>query len=118
MNNIVIIARREALFSVVLAVFYMLGWTLSAYAVPAHIMLGGWPLWFVLSCVFNPLLFIGLCTFMVQRCFKAVSLETNTPPALQEYLAQSAEKVTAHKVGALTLQHTAQAKTNAHFHSQ
>ena len=118
MNNIVIIARREAVFSVALAVLYMLGWALAAYAVPAQIMLGGWPLWFVLSCVFNPLLFIGLCTFMVQRCFKAVSLETNHPPALQPYLAPSAEQLTAHNVDNLTQQHTTQASTNAHFHSQ
>ncbi|ART83194.1 hypothetical protein CBP31_11700 [Oceanisphaera profunda] len=75
MNHLVIIARREALLSLGLALLYMLGWWLSAYAVPANLMWHGWPLWFVLSCVFNPLLFIGLCAVMVRRYFKNLPLD-------------------------------------------
>lgn len=75
MNYLVTVARREALLSLGLAVLYMLGWWLSAYAVPANLMWHGWPLWFVLSCVFNPLLFIGLCAVMVRRYFKNLPLD-------------------------------------------
>ncbi|WP_319782028.1 YhdT family protein [Oceanisphaera sp. IT1-181] len=75
MNHLVTIARREALLSLGLAVLYMLGWWLSAYAVPSTIMWHGWPLWFVLSCVFNPLLFIGLCAIMIKRYFKNLPLD-------------------------------------------
>lgn len=75
MTDIVTIARREATLSVVLAVLYMLGWWLSAYLVPPGIMLAGWPLWFVLSCLFNPVLFIVLCVLMVRYSFKTVALD-------------------------------------------
>lgn len=75
MNHLVTVARREALLSLGLAVLYMLGWWLSAYAVPANLMWHGWPLWFLLSCVFNPLLFIGLCAVMVRRYFKNLPLD-------------------------------------------
>jgi uncharacterized membrane protein YhdT len=79
MTNIVSIARREAILSVALAVLYLGGWWLSAYAVPPTLMLGGWPLWFVLSCLFNPLLFIVLCVLMVRYCFKTVALDGPEP---------------------------------------
>ncbi|GHA20986.1 YhdT family protein [Oceanisphaera arctica] len=79
MTNIVSIARREATLSVALAVLYLGGWWLSAYTVPPTLMLGGWPLWFVLSCLFNPLLFIVLCVLMVRYCFKNVALDSPEP---------------------------------------
>ncbi|MFP2770334.1 YhdT family protein [Oceanisphaera sp. KMM 10153] len=79
MTNIVSIARREAALSVILAVLYMLGWWLSAYLVPPGIILAGWPLWFVLSCLFNPLLFVVLCMLMVRYCFKTVALDSPVP---------------------------------------
>ncbi|WP_417618051.1 YhdT family protein [Oceanisphaera sp.] len=79
MTNIVSIARREAAMSVGLAVLYMLGWWLSAYRVSPELTLGGWPLWFLLSCLFNPLLFVGLCVIMVRYCFKTVALDSSEP---------------------------------------
>lgn len=75
LDNLVILARREALLSVLLAGLYMLAWWLTAYMVPAELILGGWPLWFLLSCLFNPLLFIVLCMLMVRYCFTAISLD-------------------------------------------
>ncbi len=80
MTNIVSIARREAGLSVALAVLYMAGWWLSAYAVPPGLMLGDWPLWFVLSCLFNPLLFVGLCVLMVRLSFRNISLGDGPEP--------------------------------------
>lgn len=76
MINIVSIARREATLSVGLAMLYMLGWWLSAYHVPPGLWLGGWPLWFLLSCLYNPLLFVGLCVLMVRYCFNTVALDS------------------------------------------
>ena len=75
MNKIVIIAHREATLSVSLALLYMLGWWLCAYTVPATLIWHGWPLWFLLSCLFNPLLFVALCALMVNRYFKVVALD-------------------------------------------
>ncbi|MBU3823661.1 MAG: YhdT family protein [Candidatus Oceanisphaera merdipullorum] len=77
MNKIVAIAHREAALSVGLALLYMLSWWGCAYWVPAELTWGGWPLWFLLSCLFNPLLFIGLCALMIKRYFKNVALDTN-----------------------------------------
>lgn len=75
MNHLLTIARREALLSVGLAMLYMLGWYGCAYLVPADMTWHGWPVWFVLSCVFNPLLFVGLCALMIKRYFKVVALD-------------------------------------------
>lgn len=80
MKTLSVIARQEALLSISLAVCYMLGWYLCAYMVPSDLLWHGWPLWFLLSCVFNPLLFIVLCAVMIKRYFSVVTLE-NAPPA-------------------------------------
>ncbi|ATG73128.1 hypothetical protein CGX12_03995 [Zobellella denitrificans] len=74
MNPIVSVARREALLSVLLALLYLAGWAATAYLVPPGLTLAGWPLWFVLSCLFNPLLFVLLCALMVRVCFRPVAL--------------------------------------------
>lgn len=79
MNKIVTVARREALLSLGLALLYMLAWWLSAYATPPNLTLGGWPLWFLLSCLFNPLLFVALCLLMVRYCFSSVALSAPEP---------------------------------------
>lgn len=75
LHNLVTLARREALLSVLLSGLYMVAWWLTAYLVPAELTVGGWPLWFLLSCLFNPLLFIILCILMVRYCFTAISLD-------------------------------------------
>lgn len=80
MNSIVSVARREALFSVLLALLYLALWAACAWLVPPALTLAGWPLWFLLSCLFNPLLFIVLCTLMVHWCFRAVNLDASHEP--------------------------------------
>ncbi|PSJ45396.1 DUF997 family protein [Zobellella taiwanensis] len=80
MNPIVSVARREALFSVLLALLYLAGWAATAYLVPPDLSLAGWPLWFMLSCLFNPLLFTLLCLLMVRYGFRAVSLGEQHEP--------------------------------------
>ncbi|WMC09809.1 DUF997 family protein [Oceanimonas pelagia] len=78
MNSIVSIARREALLSVLLALLYLAAWAACAWLVPPALTLAGWPLWFLLSCLFNPLLFIVLCALMVRWCFRAINLEATS----------------------------------------
>lgn len=104
MNKIITIAHREAILSVSLALLYMLGWWISAYTVPADALWHGWPLWFLLSCLFNPLLFVGLCAVMVKRYFKLVALDgdelrvsdANNAQALPEYLTQTTTTQVTH----------------------
>ncbi|WP_116473809.1 YhdT family protein [Zobellella maritima] len=80
MTDIFSIARREAGLCVALACLYLLGWFVSAYLVPADLMWGGWPLWFVLSCVFNPVAFVLLCALMVWQLFIPVELGVQDEP--------------------------------------
>lgn len=68
------LARREALLCLGLALLYFVAWYASAYAVPEAIELWGIPLWFLLSCILMPLLFIALCALMVDRLFVEVEL--------------------------------------------
>lgn len=80
MTKLVHIARREAVLSVTLALLYLAGWAATAYLVPPGLTLAGWPLWFVLSCLFNPLLFVLLCILMVRRGFRTVELGERHEP--------------------------------------
>ncbi|ENY72657.1 DUF997 family protein [Aeromonas diversa] len=77
--NRFILARREALLCLGLALLYFIAWYASAYAVPEAIALWGIPLWFLLSCMVMPLLFIALCAFMVERLFVEVDLNDTEP---------------------------------------
>ncbi|GAA3537220.1 DUF997 family protein [Zobellella aerophila] len=74
MTDIFTIARCEARLSVALACLYLLCWSVSAYLIPADARWAGWPLWFLLSCVFNPIAFILLCALMIWRYFTPVAL--------------------------------------------
>ncbi|WP_234418461.1 YhdT family protein [Dongshaea marina] len=68
------IARREAIWSLVLALLYFICWTLSAYLIPASYSLWGLPLWFVTSCMLFPLGFMVLVTLMARLLFTELEL--------------------------------------------
>lgn len=70
------LARREAALCLLLTLLYFAAWYGSAYFVPEEIELWDMPLWFLLSCILMPLLFIGLCALMVDRLFVDIPLET------------------------------------------
>ena len=70
------LAHREAVFCLLLTLLYFAAWYGTAYFIPAEIELWGMPLWFLLSCMLMPLLFIGLCALMVDRLFIDIPLDT------------------------------------------
>ncbi|MGL4715820.1 MAG: YhdT family protein [Aeromonas sp.] len=72
------LARREAAFCLLLTLLYFFAWYGTAYFTPLHLELWGLPLWFLLSCMVMPLLFIVLCALMVTRLFVVIPLDTPT----------------------------------------
>lgn len=73
------LARREAALCLLLTLLYFLAWYGSAYFIPEDLELWEMPLWFLLSCILMPLLFIGLCALMVDRLFVDIPLDTEAP---------------------------------------
>ena len=74
------LARREAALCLLLTLLYFVAWYGSAYFVPETLELWNMPLWFLLSCILMPLLFIGLCALMVDRLFVDIPLDPEEPP--------------------------------------
>ena len=78
-------AHREARWAIGLTIAYFLCWYLSAYGVapakgsvePLSLVMG-LPLWFLLSCIVGPCLFIVLCAAMVRYVFKDMPLDVDT----------------------------------------
>ncbi|WP_421284981.1 YhdT family protein [Aeromonas veronii] len=73
------LARREAAFCLLLTLLYFFAWYGTAYFIPLQLELWGLPLWFLLSCMVMPLLFILLCALMVNRLFVEIPLDTHVP---------------------------------------
>ena len=72
------LARREAALCLLLTLLYFFAWYGTAYFIPEEIEYWDMPLWFLLSCMVMPLLFIVLCGLMVDRLF--VDIPLDTPP--------------------------------------
>ncbi len=68
-------ANKEARWSLGLTLAYLLVWSMTAWLGGTQRGFTGLPRWFELSCVFAPLLFIGLCILMVRGVFREMSLE-------------------------------------------
>ncbi|MFS1537410.1 MAG: YhdT family protein [Candidatus Phlomobacter fragariae] len=68
-------SNKEARWSVFLTVAYLCSWIITAYFSNEGVGITGIPLWFELSCLYLPLIFILLCTLMVKFIFKQMSLE-------------------------------------------
>ncbi len=68
-------AHREARWAVALTLFYLLGWCACAYLPGNAAGVTGLPLWFELSCLMLPVLFVALCIFMVRFLFKELPLD-------------------------------------------
>ncbi len=68
-------AHKEARWTLYLTLLYLLGWYLAAYLPDSSGGVTGLPLWFELSCLLLPLLFIVLCGLMVRFIFRHISLE-------------------------------------------
>ncbi|MDR5609873.1 hypothetical protein CBG25_20090 [Arsenophonus sp. ENCA] len=68
-------SNKEARWSVFLTVAYLCSWIMTAYLPGEEMGITGMPLWFELSCLYLPLIFILLCVLMVKFIFKQMSLE-------------------------------------------
>ncbi|KAF0856751.1 YhdT family protein [Pantoea dispersa] len=68
-------ANKEARWSLYLTLAYLAVWGASAWLGGTQSGITGLPRWFEFSCVFAPLLFIGLCWLMVRVVFRDMSLE-------------------------------------------
>lgn len=73
-------AHKEALWALGLALAYMLWWYASAYGLAPEAtaplkLYFGLPLWFLMSCIVGPVIFILLSLAMVKFIFKPISLE-------------------------------------------
>ena len=70
------LARRESALCLLLPQLYFLAWYGTAYFIPEEIEFWDMPLWFLLSCILMPLLFIVLCGLMVDRLFVDIPLDS------------------------------------------
>ncbi|MDO4896562.1 MAG: DUF997 family protein [Moraxella sp.] len=69
--------NREAKWAIFLTLIYMAGWVIFAYFTPNGTGLLGLPLWFELSCVFLPLIFILISMAVLKAVYKEVDLDTD-----------------------------------------
>ncbi|CAK9883648.1 MAG: putative membrane protein YhdT [Candidatus Erwinia impunctatus] len=70
-------AHREARWSFWLAVTYLLFWGVLPWLPTSKSGITGLPLWFEVSCLLLPLLFILLCSLMIKKIFRDIPLEDN-----------------------------------------
>lgn len=68
--------NREAKWSLYLTLLYMAGWVIFAYFMPAGTGLLGLPLWFELSCIFLPLIFILISMVVLKAVYQEVDLDS------------------------------------------
>lgn len=67
--------NREAKWSIYLTWLYLAGWVIFAYFVPTGTGLLGLPLWFELSCVFLPFVFILISMAVLKAVYQEVDLD-------------------------------------------
>ncbi|CAA2930515.1 YhdT family protein [Arsenophonus endosymbiont of Bemisia tabaci] len=68
-------SNKEARWSVFLTVAYLCSSIMTAYLPGEEMGITGMPLWFELSCLYLPLIFILLFVLTVKLIFKQMSLE-------------------------------------------
>ena len=69
--------RREAKWSLYLTLLYLVGWVVFAYFVPTKTGFLGLPLWFELSCIVLPILFILIGMADLKLINKEVDLDAD-----------------------------------------
>lgn len=68
-------AKKEALWALFLTILYVIGWCLCAYLpkeTPGPI---GFPLWFELSCIYLPLLFMVVAYWVIKIVYQDIPLD-------------------------------------------
>ncbi|WP_044470193.1 YhdT family protein [Mannheimia massilioguelmaensis] len=71
-------AAKEARWALALTILYVIGWCLCAYLPKGTIGPIGFPLWFELSCIYLPILFVIIAYWVVQIVYQEIDLETNS----------------------------------------
>ncbi|MDO4430199.1 MAG: DUF997 family protein [Lonepinella koalarum] len=69
-------ATKEAKSALILTALYLLGWCLCAYLPTDTHGPIGFPLWFELSCIYLPILFIVVGYWVVKIVYQEIDLET------------------------------------------
>ncbi|MGP1939408.1 MAG: DUF997 family protein [Arsenophonus sp. ET-DL9-MAG3] len=75
MNKLFFQSNKEARCSLFLTIIYLCSWIITAYFSGDGIGITGMPLWFELSCLYLPIIFIILCALMIKFYFKKISLD-------------------------------------------
>ena len=68
--------NREAKWSIYLTLIYLVGWVVLAYFTPYKIGVFGLPIWFELSCLLLPLIFIILSAIVLKVVYQDVDLDS------------------------------------------
>ncbi|OOF65440.1 YhdT family protein [Rodentibacter sp. Ppn85] len=68
-------AAKEARWALGLTLFYVIGWCLCAYLPKNTLGPIGFPLWFELSCIYLPILFIVIGYWLIKIIYQDISLE-------------------------------------------
>lgn len=68
-------AAREAKWALFLTILYVIGWCLCAYLPQETAGPIGFPLWFELSCIYLPILFMVVAYWVTKIVYQNISLE-------------------------------------------
>ncbi|MDH2926594.1 DUF997 family protein [Lonepinella koalarum] len=68
-------AAREARWALGLTIAYMIGWCVCAYLPGMSTGPLGFPLWFELSCIYLPVLFIVVAYWLIKIVYQDIELE-------------------------------------------
>ncbi len=68
-------AAREAKWALFLTILYVIGWCLCAYLPQETAGPIGFPLWFELSCIYLPILFMVVAYWAIKIIYQNISLE-------------------------------------------
>lgn len=68
-------AAKEARWALGLAILYVIGWCICAYLPKGALGPIGFPLWFELSCIYLPILFVVIGYWIVKIVFLDIPLD-------------------------------------------
>lgn len=68
-------AAKEARWALGLTILYLIGWCVCAYLPKNSVGPIGFPLWFELSCIYLPVLFIVIAYWLIKIVYQDIDLE-------------------------------------------
>ncbi|AAU38394.1 MULTISPECIES: YhdT family protein [Basfia] len=68
-------AEKEARWSLGLTILYVIGWCVCAYLPKGSAGPLGFPLWFELSCIYLPILFVVIGYWMIKIVYQDIDLD-------------------------------------------